>query len=126
MVRLFGGLMVGFMGFYVLAEYTSYTVGETQPGQLVFSNAMIQLWTAAYRLAFILLVVLVLLRLFWPAAFEFFRPDRQTGPDITNTFLHEISPTQRLWVCLSVFFFVCYLFVLLLMVKLPESVSVGP
>ncbi|WP_080239069.1 hypothetical protein [Spirosoma rigui] len=125
LVNLYGGLLIGFLIFYALADYTAYTTAEQRPGQLIFSNTMNQLWTACFRLAFVLGASLGLLRLFWPELFQFFRPDNHEGPDLTNTIKYELTSYQRLCVFLLAFFGLCFLFIALLSVNLPQTVSVG-
>jgi len=126
LVTVFSGLLLGFLCFKALADWTAYTTGEMQPGQIVFSNTMTQLFTAGYRLAFIQIVALALIRLLWPELWAYFRPDQRSGPDMDTTLRYEITPFQRLCVFLFVFSLHCLLFVLLLQVSLPASVSVGP
>ncbi|UHG93395.1 hypothetical protein [Spirosoma oryzicola] len=125
LLSLYGGLAVAFVAFYALADYTAYTTAEQRPGQLIFSNTMTQLWTACFRLVFILGASLALLRLFWPELFRFFRPDTQNGPDMMTTIKHELTSYQRLCVFLLAFFGLCLLFIALLLVNLPQTVSVG-
>lgn len=125
MLNLYGGLLIGFLVFYALADYTAYTTAEQRPGQLVFSNTMSQLWTACFRMAFVLGASLSLLRLFWPELFRFFRSDSASDPDMTNTIQYELTSFQRLCVFLLAFFGLCYLFIMLLSVNLPETISVG-
>lgn len=125
LVNLYGGLLAGFLVFYALADYTSYTTAEQRPGQLIFSNTMTQLWTACFRLAFVLGASLGLLRLFWPELFQFFRPDTHERPDMTDTIKFELTSFQRLCVFLLAFFGLCFLFIALLSVNLPQTVSVG-
>ncbi|GAB3753955.1 hypothetical protein [Spirosoma pomorum] len=122
--QLYGGLAVAFLAFYALADYTAYTTAEQRPGQLIFSNTMTQLWTACFRLVFVLGASLGLLRLFWPELFRFFRPDSE-GPDMMTTIKYELTSFQRLCVFLLAFFGLCYLFIQLLSVNLPQTISVG-
>ena len=51
---LWSGLLIALFGFYALADFTAYMTGQERPGQLIFSNTMTQLWTAAFRLTFVL------------------------------------------------------------------------
>jgi|GEM_PF-6233709 len=122
---LYSGLLIALFGFYALSDFTAYMTGQERPGQLIFSNTMTQLWTAAFRLTFVLGASLGVLRLFWPELFRFFRPDTTDGPDMINTIRFELTPYQRICVFLLVFFGICGLFVLLLSVNLPQTVSVG-
>lgn len=124
LLNLYGGLGGAFLVFYALADYTSFTVAEQRPGQLIISNTMTQLWTACFRLAFILGASLALLRLFWPELFRFFRPSTD-GPDMMTTIKYELTSFQRLCVFLLAFFGLCFLFIQLLSVNLPQTVSVG-
>lgn len=125
LLKLYGGLLIGFLAFYALADYTAYTTAAQRPGQLIFSNTMTQLWTACFRLAFVLGASLGLLRLFWPELFQFFRPDNQDGPDMMTTIKFELTSFQRLCVFLLAFFGLCFLFIQLLSVNLPQTISVG-
>ncbi|GAB3802948.1 hypothetical protein GCM10028819_32040 [Spirosoma humi] len=124
LLSLYGGLVGAFLVFYALADYTAYTVAEQRPGQLIISNTMTQLWTACFRMAFILAASLGLLRLFWPELFRFFRPGTD-GPDMMTTIKYELTSFQRLCVFLLAFFGLCFLFIQLLSVNLPQTVSVG-
>lgn len=125
MYNLYSGLVIGFLTCYAFADYTSFMAGEQRPGQLVFSNTMTQLWTACFRMTFVLGFSLGLLRLVWPELFQFFRTDVTTDPDLTKTIRFELTSFQRLCVFLAAFFGFCYLFILLLSVNLPTGVSVG-
>ncbi len=125
LLNLYGGLVAGFLLFYALADYTAYTTAEQRPGQLIFSNTMNQLWTACFRMAFVLGASLGLLRLFWPELFQFFRSDSATEPDMINTIRYDLTSFQRLCVFLLAFFGLCYLFIMLLQVNLPQTISVG-
>lgn len=125
LLNLYGGLVLGFLVFYAMADYTAFTTAEQRPGQLIFSNTMTQLWTASFRLAFVLGASLGLLRLFWPELFHFFRPDVHDGPDMMATIKNELTPYQRLCVFLLAFFGLCALFIALLSVSLPQTISVG-
>lgn len=125
LIHLYGGLGLAFLVFYALADYTAFTTAEQRPGQLIFSNTMTQLWTACFRLAFVLGASLGLLRLFWPELFRFFRPDIHDGPDMMATIKNELTPYQRLCVFLLAFFGLCALFIALLSVNLPQTISVG-
>lgn len=129
LLNLYGGLITAFVAFYVLADYTSYSVAEQRPGQLIISNTMTQLWTACFRLVFILGASLGLLRLIWPDLFRFFRPGHARpgteGPDMMTTIKLELTSFQRLCVFLLAFFGLCFLFIQLLSVNLPQTVSVG-
>jgi hypothetical protein len=124
LLQLYGGLIIAFLTFYALADWTSFTTAEQRPGQLIFSNTMTQLWTACFRLAFVLGASLGLLRLLWPELFRFFRPDNE-GPDMMTTIKYELTSFQRLCVFLLAFFGLCYLFIQLLSVNLPQTISVG-
>ncbi len=124
--RLFLGLVVCFLFFYVCADYTSFTAGQIHPGELVFSNTMVQLWTATYRLAFIFGVSLALIGLAFQGLWQFFRPTPERDFDLITSIRFDLTPTQRIWLFFIVFFALCFLFVQLLSVRLPESVSVGP
>lgn len=125
LISIAAGLVFGFLFFYLLADWSSFTTGQQRLGQLVFSNTMTQLWTAAYRLTFIVAVALLLIRLFIPSLFTFWRADTRGRLDLENAF-SSLTRFQQVCVFLAVFFGFCYLFVALLQVSLPESVSVGP
>lgn len=124
--RIVMGLVVCFLFFYVLSDYTSFTAGQIHPGELIFSNTMIQLWTATYRLAFIFAVVLAMIGLVWQGLWQFFRPSKDRDFDLGTSIRNDLTNKERLWLFFIVFLSLCYLFVQLLMVRLPESVSVGP
>ena len=125
LVNMAGALVFAFVLFYLLADWSSFSTGQYQMGQLVFSNTMTQLYTAAYRAAFIIGVSIGLQRVFIPDFFHFWRADKRGGPDAETTFRYQLTPYQRLCVFLFTFFGFCYLLVELLQVSLPESVSVG-
>ena len=129
LLRLFGGFAVAFLFFYCLADYTAVTTGQIRPGEMIFSNTMIQLWTATYRLVFIMGIVMALIALLSAKSrglWQFFKPTADDQFDLAYSIKHHLTPTQRVWLFYAVFFFLCYLFVALLTAKLPESASVTP
>lgn len=126
LLKLFGALLTVFLSFFALADYTSFTTGQMRPGELVFSNTMVQLWTASYRLVFIDLIVLLILWMTAPALWALVRPDHNHKYDLTTSILNDLTPKERIWLFFIVFYANAYLFVLLLTAKLPESISAGP
>ncbi|MVM34980.1 hypothetical protein GO755_33440 [Spirosoma sp. HMF4905] len=123
--KRFGSLLLAFLVFYAMADYTEFTVGALHPGELVFSNTMIQLWTATYRMAYVYMAVLALLSITAPVLWAFYRPDGNQKFDLATFMLNHLSPTQQVWLFFVAFWLNCLLFILLLMVRLPESVNVG-
>lgn len=121
--KRFGSLLVAFLAFYLLADYTEFTVGALHPGELIFSNTMIQLWTATYRMAYVYMAVLALLSITAPVLWAFYRPDGNQKFDLATFVLNHLSPTQQVWLFFVAFWLNCLLFILLLMVRLPESVN---
>ncbi|WP_138994010.1 hypothetical protein [Larkinella sp. C7] len=124
-LRVLMGLAIAFLAFWVLADWTGWTAARMRPGQIVYSNEMVQLWTAAYRLVFVISVAVAIIRLTIPILTEYWRQDASTAIDATTDF-KKLTPQQRLWFSFAVLLAFCYLFVQLLLVKLPESLSVGP
>jgi hypothetical protein len=123
--RVLIGLAIAFTGFWILADWTGFTAARMKPGQIVYSNEMVQLWTASYRLVFVVAVAIAIVRLTLPAFVRYWRQDVDPLLDAGKDFL-KLTPHQRLWFSFAVLAFLCWLFVQLLMVKLPESLSVGP
>ena len=123
--RVLIGLAIAFLLFWNLADWTSATGARMRPGQYAYSNEMAQLWTATYRLVFIIAVVVAIIKLTVPALIRYWRRDVEPGFDASTDFLFHLTPHQRLWFSFALLFALCYLFILLLGVRLPESPSVG-
>lgn len=110
---LLRGLGIAFLGFYLLADWTEITTAQLNPGQMIFNNRMTQLWMAAHRLVFVLMIALLVFAIL------------NRYLDLLSSIKNDLSPPQRVWLAYAIVFALCFLYVLLLMVKLPESVSVG-
>ena len=123
--RLYWWLIIGALVFFILADVTAFMNGELRPGQVVFSNSMTQLWTGLFRSTLIIGGSLMLLRLLQGELFEYFRPDRASGPDMIDDFMHHITPFQRICVFWFVYFLLCLVLVLIQLVNLPPNISVG-
>ncbi|WP_234733406.1 hypothetical protein [Tellurirhabdus bombi] len=123
--RVLIGLAIAFISAWLLADWTSSTNAQMRPGQIAYSNEMQQLWTATYRLAFVVIAAVAIIRLTIPSLVQYMRQDSGFVLDAAEDF-KKLSPQQRLWFAFAVLFSLCYLFVSLLSVKLPESLSVGP
>jgi hypothetical protein len=124
---LFRNLSMGCMLFWIFADYSATTAGMLRPNQVVLSNSMIGFWQGMYKLLFIMMAVLVVLRVSWPEMFRFFSPDCTDGPDKTRAF-RELSPLQQLWFFYAVFALLVLCCVLLsagMGSQTPDGVSVG-
>ncbi|MCX6217599.1 hypothetical protein [Spirosoma sp.] len=126
MLQMVTGLILCFLLFYSLADYTSYSAGRIHPGEMIFSNTMIQLWTATYRMAFIFAIVMAFISLCWTGLWKFFKPSPDRDFDLLTSIRYDLTPEKRIWLFVIVFFASCFLFAFLLTANLTESVSVSP
>lgn len=118
-------LIAGFLASFFMADYTNHNIAKRSMGTLIYSNEMMQLWTACYRLTFILIAAKVLQTLFWLFQWHYYRPDQRKGPDLETDFL-QLDPFHRICVYILCFFGLVFAFVLLLSVNLPQAISVVP
>lgn len=123
--KVLTGLAIVFLLFWNLADWTSATGSRMRPGQYAYSNEMAQLWTASYRLVFIVGMAVLIIKFTAPVLIRYWRRDGVPTFDASRDFRYHLTPHQRLWFSFALLFALCYLFILLLGVRLPESANVG-
>lgn len=124
--RLLGGLIAGFLAFFVMADWTAFTTAQYRPGEVIVNNNMSQLWIASYRLIFTVGISIAVIGLAFPFLIHYLRPDLDSEFDFSTSFKRDLTPTHKIWFVFALFSVLCFLFVWLLTVKLPGSLSVGP
>ena len=119
-VRVLSPFWVLFLLFYLMSDWTTYTVGEINPIGLVFNNTLNQLWIASARFVFIIGFVFSLV--LFSSAFP-------QWSNLANVLvaIKEKYRTLDTWQKLKLFYFcffgLMYLFIQLLQVKLPEELK---